>query len=127
MNVLRFTKGYNNWETTYEVELDFEYTENLEKKISSLIIYRQDLGKKAVIPWQVFENYATGQKEGSFADASGLRIGSINGKLSITQGYNFNVIMHEDQIEAIRRAAKNIVEDVSYSVENILKEYAPRL
>ncbi len=126
MNVLRFKKGYKDWETTYDVELDYEYDERLEKKMSSLIICRQDLGKKAVVPWQVFENYATGHMEGTFADASGLRIGRVNGKLSITQGYNFNVVIHQDQIEAIRRAAKNLVEDVSSSVENILKEYALR-
>jgi len=32
MNVLKFKRGYKNWETTYEAELDYEYTANFEKR-----------------------------------------------------------------------------------------------
>ena len=124
MNVLKFKKGCKEWETSYEVELDYEYSEDLEKEITSVILYRQDLGKKAVIPWGIFKKFTCGSNEGTFIDSSGLRIGFIKGKLSVSQGYSFNIIIHEDQIDAINRAAKNIVEDISYSVENILKEYA---
>lgn len=124
MNVLKFKKGYKDWETTYVVELDFEYTADLEKRITSIIIYRPDIGKKVVIPWQIFELYLKGEIESTFADSSGLRIKLIDDELYVTNEHDFRVVIHGDQIEAIKRAARNVVEDVSSSVENILREFS---
>lgn len=124
MNVLKFKRGYKDWETTYEVELDFEYTADLEKRITSIIIYRPDIGKKVVIPWRIFELYLNGETESIFADSSGLRIRVVDNELYVTNEHNFRVVIHEDQIEAIKRAARNVVEDVSSSVENILREFS---
>jgi hypothetical protein len=124
MNVLKFKKGCKNWETTYEAELDFEYTHEQRKRISSLIIHRPDTGRKVAIPWQIFESYANHSNAGVFADQTGLKLGLANDGLEVSCGQSFNVVIHEDQIAAIMRAARNVTEDVSYSVESILMEYS---
>ncbi|MEA3255637.1 MAG: hypothetical protein U9Q22_07360 [Candidatus Altiarchaeota archaeon] len=127
MNVLKFKKGYSGYETGYEVELDFEYTADLEKRITSIILYRPDIGKKVVIPWQIFKLYLRGETETAFADSSGLRVRLRGKELYITNGQGFHVVIRGDQIEAIKRVARNVVEDVSSSVENILKEFSMQM
>lgn len=124
MNVLRFKKGCKKWDTTYEAELDFEYTINQEKKVTALILHMPELGKRVTIPWEVFELYSKGESEAPFADAHNLKIMKIEGKLYISKDCDFNIVIHEDQIAAINRAAQNIVGDVSYSVENIFRQYS---
>jgi hypothetical protein len=124
MNVLRFKKGYKNWETTYEVELDYEYTASFEKKITSLILYRPDMGRRVAIPWQAFEQFSQPGSEGAFVDSTGLKIRYANGGLDVSNGQNFNVRILSDQAAAIKRAARNVSQDVSCSVENILREYS---
>ena len=122
MNVLKFKKGAKSWDTTYEAELDYEYTSEQEKKITSLILYRPDTGKRAVIPWNVFEMCS--QSQSGYIDETGLCVKSTTGGLCISCGYAFNILIHQDQVAAIKRAARNLSENVSYSVENILKEYS---
>jgi hypothetical protein len=124
MNVLRFKKGYKNWETTYEVELDYEYTASFEKKISSVILYRPDMGRRASIPWQAFQQFSQPGQEGAFVDSAGLKIRYANGGLDVSNGQNFSVHILPDQVAAIKRAARNISQNVSCSVENILREYS---
>lgn len=124
MNVLKFKKGYKDWETTYEVELDFEYTADLEKRITSIILYKPDIGKTVVIPWRIFELYINGETESTFTDLSSLNIRFIDNELYVSNEHGFQVIIHKDQIEAIKIAAKNVEEDISASVENILREFA---
>jgi len=124
MNVLRFKKGYKGWETTYEAELDFEYTSLVEKHVTSLILKRPDLGVSAVIPWQVFEEYTKGENNSVYIDSTGLKMRYLNGQLQVSWKGSFNIVIHADQIEAIKKVAKRVSESVSYSVENILKEYS---
>jgi hypothetical protein len=124
MNVLRFKKGYKNWETTYEVELDYEYSASFEKKITSLILYRPDMGRRVSIPWQAFEQLSQEGSSGAFVDSTGLKIRYANGGLDVSNGQNFNVRILPDQAAAIKRAARNVSQDVSCSVENILREYS---
>ena len=122
MNVLKFDKGFKD--ASYEVELDFEYTADLEKKITSIIIYRPDIGRKVVIPWQIFRLYLRGDNETSFADSSGMRVMLVDKGLYITDRLGFRILICMEHIEAIKHAARNVVEDVSSSVENILKEFS---
>ena len=124
MNVLRFKKGYKNWETTYEAELDYEYSASFEKKITSLILYRQDMGRRVSIPWHAFEQFTQPGTNGTYADSSGLKVRYAEGGLDVSNGLNFLVRIHADQVAAIKRAAKNISQNVSSSVENILMEYS---
>jgi len=124
MNVLRFKKGCKKWDTTYEAELDFEYTASQEKKVTALILHIQDLGKRVNIPWDVFELYAEGATVTPYTDASNVKLMHSEGRLYISNGGNLNIVIHEDQIAAIKRAARNIVGDVSYSVENIFRQYS---
>ncbi len=124
MNVLRFKKGYKNWETTYEAELDYEYSASFEKKITSLILYRPDMGRRVSIPWQAFEQFTQPGTDGTYADSAGLKIRYADGRLDVSNGQNFLVRIHADQVAAIKRAAKNISQNVSCSVENILREYS---
>jgi hypothetical protein len=116
MNVLRFKKGYKNWEMTYEVELDYEYSASFEKKITSLILYRPDMGRRVSIPWKAFEQFSQEGSIGAFIDSTGLKIRYANGGLDVSNG--------PDQAAAIKRAARNVSQDVSCSVENILREYS---
>lgn len=122
MNVLRFKKGCKNWDTTYEAELDYEYTAEQEKRITSLILFRPDTGKKAVIPWSVFEMCSQGQS--GYTDETGLCVKSTCNGLFVSCGYAFNILIHTDQVAAIKRAAKNLAGNLSFSVENILREYS---
>lgn len=122
MNLI-FRKGYKDWETTYEVEFDFEYTPEMKKKITDIIFYCHDLKQKISIPWQIFEEFLLGKPEGIFANSSGLKIRSVNSGIHISNGHFLNLLIHRDQIMAIKAAAKNITEDVSASVENILSEF----
>ena len=124
MNVLRFKKGYNGWQTTYEAELDFEYTSLVEKKVTALILKRLETGSQAVIPWQVFEEYTKGEGSGIYVDQTGLKMRYINGQLQVSWNGSFNIVIHADQIDAIKKVAKRISENISCSVENILREYS---
>ena len=124
MNVLRFRKGCKKWDTTYEVELDFEYTTSQEKKVTALILHMPEYGKRASVPWDVFSQYAEGRSQAPYADSSNVKIMYLEGRLYISNGGSFNVVIHEDQMAAIKRAAKNIESDVSYSVENIFRQYS---
>ncbi len=123
MNLIRFKKGYNNWEITYEVELDFEYTPDLKKRITSVIFYRPDIEHRISIPWRIFRAYLDGDVKTAFANSSGLSIRVINGEIHISAP-EFNLLIHRDQAIAIRNAAKNLVENVSVSVENIFRKSA---
>ena len=123
MNVLRFKKGYKNWDATYEAELDYEYTTQSIKKITTLIVRKPDTGKSFAIPWNVVEEYLQSQRDGSFADETGTKLKYVQGMFQIT-GSNFNLIIHPDQIASIRIAAKNVVKGVSHSVENIFREHS---
>jgi hypothetical protein len=123
MNVLRFKKGYKNWETTYEAELDYEYSASFEKKITSLILYRPDMGRRVSIPWKAFEQFTQPGTGGAYADSTGLKVRYADGGLEVSNGQNFSVKIQPDQAAAIKRAARNISQDVSCSVENILREY----
>jgi hypothetical protein len=123
MNVLRFKKGYKNWDATYEAELDYEYTTQSIKKITTLIVRKPDTGKSFAIPWNVVEEYLQGHRDSSFVDEAGNKLKYVQGMFQIT-GSNFNLIIHPDQIASIRIAAKNIVKGVSHSVENIFREHS---
>lgn len=123
MKVLRFKKGYKNWDTNFEAELDYEFTAQSVKKVSTLIIKRPELGKRVSIPWNLVEEYVRGERDAPFIDETGTKIKYSDGRLQIT-GNNFNLIIHPDQVTAIRVAAVNMVRDVSYSVENILREHS---
>lgn len=123
MRVLRFKKGYKNWDTTFEAELDYEFTTQNIKKVSTLIIKKPETGKRISIPWNIVEEYIRGERNEPFIDETGTKIKYLNGTFQIT-GNNFNLIIHPDQVKAIRLAAANMVRDISYSVENILREYS---
>ncbi len=123
MNLI-FRKGYKDWETTYEVEFDFEYSSDMKKRITGIILYCHDIKQRIAIPWHIFEEFLAGKTDGIFANPSGLRIKSVNGGLHISNGHFLNLLVHRDQIMAIKTAAKNITEDISTSVENILSEFA---
>ncbi len=123
MNLI-FRKGYKDWKTTYEVEFDFEYTSDLRKTITDVIFYCPELKQKIAIPWHIFEGFLDGKTEGIFANASGLKIKPFNGEIHISNGHFLDLLIHRDQVMAIKVAAMNIIADVSISVENILSEFA---
>ena len=124
MNVLRFKKGCKKWDTTYEAELDFEYTARGEKKVTALILHMPELGRRLSIPWEVFKLYSESPAKTPYADEHNIKIMHVEGRLCISNGSSFNIAVHEDQIAAIKRAARNIESDVSSSVESIFKQYS---
>jgi len=135
MNSLIFRRGYKNWKTTYKVEIDFEYTADLEKRLTDVVLHQLDINHNVTIPWSIFESYLDGEENGIYADASGLTIRTVDEGILVSDSRFLNILIHKDQMEAIKRAAKNVREDISESVERILRgftahkvpsRYAPR-
>ncbi len=125
MNLLKFRQGYKEWEISYNVELDFEYTADLEKKITHIVLHQLSPKRSVRIPWGIFQPYLCG-KEGVYVDASGLRIKSAAGKIEVSDSRFLNIKIHEDQRKAIMVAEKRAVENISTSVENILTRFTGR-
>lgn len=124
MNSLIFRRGYKNWRTTYKIDIGFEYTADLEKKLTSVTLHQMDIHRSVTIPWNIFESYLTGGEESVYADASGLTIRAVNEGVLVSNSHFLNILIHQDQMEAIKRAARNIQEDISESVDRILREFA---
>jgi len=123
MNVLKFRRGYKNWDMSYNVELDFEYTADLKKRITHIILHQLSPPRSVRIPWIIFQPYLNG-KEGVYIDSSGLKIRAINGEIHISDSGFLKIKIHEDQRNAIKLAEKRVRRDISSSVENILKRFA---
>lgn len=123
MNLLKFKSRYGKMEYVYEVEIDFEYTSDLEKRITSVILYRPDINRQVTVPWNILKPYLNGKIDGVFANASGLRIHAIDKGIMITDSCFFNLLIHNDHANLIKIAAKKIKENISTSVERILGEF----
>ncbi|MBN2014894.1 MAG: hypothetical protein JW778_06915 [Candidatus Altiarchaeota archaeon] len=124
MNSLIFRKGFKDWKTTYRVEIGFEYTADLEKKLTNVILHQIDNNRTVSIPWSVLETFLNGGREGIYADAYGLVIRPIDDGILVSDSRFLKIIIHGDQVEAIKRAAKNVEEDISESVERILRDFS---
>ncbi|HDH41622.1 MAG TPA: hypothetical protein ENG12_04375 [Candidatus Altiarchaeales archaeon] len=123
MNSLIFRRGYKNWKTTYRVEINFEYTADLEKRLTDVTLHQLDINRSVTIPWSIFRSYLDGDEDGIYADASGLTIRTVDEGILVSDSRFLNILIHRDQMEAIKRAAKNVREDISESVERILREF----
>jgi len=121
MNILRFRKGFKNWRTTYNVEFDFGYDADLRKKINCVIFHLPKAGRKLAVPWRIFKGYLYNDSEGTYADSSGLCIRKVVNDLHISDSRFFSLIVQKDQLDAIKIAARRMLENVSVSVENILR------
>ncbi|HIE34188.1 MAG TPA: hypothetical protein EYP86_03515 [Candidatus Altiarchaeales archaeon] len=122
MNVLRFRRGIKNWKTTYEVYIDFEYTADLEKRLTNITFYQPEINRKIIIPWHILEPYLLNMETATYVEPSGLKIRVIDEGLLISDPHFLNIIVHRDQMNAIRIAARNVRKDISESVERILRE-----
>ncbi len=123
MNILRFKQGFKNWKTSYDVEFEFGYDSNLRKRINSVIFYLPKAGRKLTVPWKIFRGYVHSELEPSYVDSTGLCIERVVNGLHISDSKFFNLVIQRDQLEAIGVAARKGLENVSVSVENILKEF----
>jgi len=123
MNILRFREGFKNWRTTYNVEFDFGYDANLRKKINCVVFHLPKAGRKLAVPWKILKCYLYNESECSYADPSGLCIERVVNDLYISDSKFFNLIVQKDQLDAIKIAARRMLENVSVSVENILREF----
>lgn len=124
MNSLIFRKGFKDWRTTYKVEIGFEYTADLEKKLTNVTLHQIDNNRSVSIPWKILETFLNGGREGIYADAFGLVIRPSGDGILISDSRFLNIHIHEDQMRAIKRAAKNVEEDISESVERILRDFS---
>jgi hypothetical protein len=122
MNSLIFRRGFKQWKTTYQVEIGFEYTADLEKRLTEVMLSQMDINRSVTIPWDIFQSYLDGGEESVYADASGLVIRTVDDGILVSDSRFLNILVHKDQAEAIKRAAKNVREDISESVDRILKE-----
>jgi len=123
MNSLIFRRGYKDWKTTYKVEINFEYTADLEKRLTDVTLHQLDINRSVTIPWSIFKSYLDGREDSIYADASGLTIRTVDEGVLVSDSRFLNILIHRDQMEAIKRAAKNVKEDISESVERILREF----
>ncbi len=125
MNSLIFRRGYKDWKTTYKIEIGFEYTADLEKKLTDVILSQVNINQSVRIPWSIFRSYLEDREDGIYADASGLTIRAGDEGLLVSDSRFLNILIHRDQMEAIKRAARNVKEDISESVERILRGFIP--
>jgi len=123
MNILRFKKGFKDWKTSYNVEFEFGYDSDLRKKISFIVFYLPKASKKLAVPWKIFSDYIHNESELSYADSTGLCMKRAVNGLHISDSKFFSLVVQKDQLEAIGIAAHRTLENVSVSVENILKEF----
>ncbi len=126
MNSIVFRKGVKDWEMTYTVEIGFAYTADLEKELTDVILHQVDNNQKISIPWSIFKPYLVIGGSSIYADASGLVIKPVEGGVLVSDSRFLNILIQKDQMEAIKRTAKNIKEDVSKSIEKILKDFSSR-
>ncbi len=124
MNSLIFRKGFKDWNTTYKVEIGFEYTADLEKKLTEVVIHHMDSNRSLTIPWCVFQPYLFDGDKTAYADASGLTIRPVSDGLLVSDSRMLCIHVHGDQLDAIRRTAGNVREEISSSVERILREFS---
>jgi len=124
MNVIRFKRGVKHWECTYEVKIDYEYTADLGKKISDIIFYQPQTNLRVRVPWKILKNYLNGDLSTTYVDESGLKLEMDGKDLRISDSRLFHIKVHEDQRKCIHIAAIKVKEDISSSVERILRESA---
>ena len=125
MNSLVFKKGFKNWTKSYKVEINFEYTADLEKKLTDLKLEMIDCGRSICVPWTIFKVYMRGGCEHSYADPSGLKIVPVDDGVVVSDSRFFDLQIHGDQMEAIKKVANNVSEDISDSIEKILRGFTP--
>jgi len=123
MDILRFKEGFKDWKTSYDVEFEFGYDSDLRKKISFIVFYLPKAGKKLAVPWKIFRDYIHNVSELSYADSTGLCMKRAVNGLYISDSKFFSLVVQKDQLKAIGIAARRTLENVSVSVENILKEF----
>lgn len=122
-----FRKGFKEWSTTYKVEIGFEYTADLEKKLTDVTLHNLDTNRSLTVPWGIFSTYLVGGGNTIYADSAGLTIRPAEDGILVSDSKMLCIHVHRDQMDAIRRTASNLKEDISQSVERILKEFtAPR-
>ncbi len=123
MDILRFKEGFKNWKTSYDVEFEFGYDSSLRKRISAIVFHLPKAGKRLAVPWKIFQDYIHNESELSYADSTGLCIKRAVNGLYISDSKFFSLVVQKDQLDAIGIAARRTLENVSVSVENILKEF----
>jgi len=124
MDVIKFKRGIKNWDTSYNVEIDFEYTADLEKRITEVVFYQPHTNLRVRVPWRVLKGYLDGTTSNVYVDSSGLKLEMVGNDLHISDSRFFHITVHEDQRRAIKIAARNVKERISSSVERILREFA---
>lgn len=123
MKRLKFRKGSRR-ENIYDVDIDFEYTADLEKRVTKAVFHQPKTKFKAKVPWEVLEKYLTGREIRAYADSSGLKIQFNDGNLHITNPPFLHLVVTEKQQQAILSAAYQLKENISSSVERILDSFA---
>lgn len=127
LNSLIFRKGFKDWGTTYKVEIGFEYTADLEKRLTEVTLHNLDTNRSLAVPWTIFSTYLSGGEPAIYADSAGLTLRPIEDGILVSDSKMLCIHIHQDQMDAIRRAASNLKEDISSSVERILREFtAPK-
>lgn len=123
VNSLIFRKGFKDWDTTYRVDIGFEYTADLEKKITDLLFSNLETGGCLKIPWSILQPYIQKKEKIPYVDSSGLKVTPVENGLLISDSRMFSLCIREDQMEAIEKAVNNVKEEISASVERILHEF----
>jgi hypothetical protein len=127
LSSLIFRKGFKEWSTTYKVDIGFEYTADLEKKLTEVTLHHLDTKRSLTVPWSIFSTYLAGGDNAIYADSAGLTIRPAEDGILVSDSRMLCIHIHGDQMDAIKRAASNLKEDISQSVERILKEFtAPK-
>ncbi|HDN83262.1 MAG TPA: hypothetical protein ENG50_02735, partial [Candidatus Altiarchaeales archaeon] len=109
--LLKFEKTFTR--DAFNVIIDYEYTLELEKKITSLLFYVPKTGKCLRVDWKVIEPYLRGKERSLYIREDGLSIKVIANKLVISDSRFTKIIIYPNEMELILRAVEDIKRSVS--------------
>lgn len=121
-DILKFKKGFKDWNTTFTVKINCEYTSELEKVITTIEFYLPEKLKSVIIPWRAFEPFLRGQTT-PYADGTGLDISAKGGSIDVRDGKGFMIEIREDQVNSILIACSRLQEEISPSVQKLKDDY----
>ncbi len=120
-DVLRFKKGYKNWNVSFNVKINYEYTSELQKELTTVEITNNSLLNKISIPWYILKPFLMGQKT-PYMDSSGLEINVGGPLIIIRNGLGFEIEIQEDQANSILIACERLQDDISPVIQKLRDE-----
>jgi len=119
--LLYFKSGVSSWRQNIKVDFDYEYTADLEKRITHIRLTLPDRNQTLRIPWKTFQQYLDPNNKTPFADAFGFSIQPSQNSLVVSDNGD-ELTLHQDQLRAIKHTAEKFQKEVASSIMRIREE-----